>query len=77
MTCKILFLDIKGSAGDRCRGSANDPRNSGLAALFLVVVVSAVALMMAYGAMMLGLGELDMGGVCNNGWMCRRDFAEN
>src|SRR3989344_6188908 len=61
MTCKILFLDIKGSAGDRCRGSANDPRNSGLAALFLVVVVSAVALMMAYGAMMLGLGELDMG----------------
>ena len=34
---------------------------SGLAALFVVVVVSAVALMLAYGAMMLGLGELDSG----------------
>jgi hypothetical protein len=33
----------------------------GLAALFVVVVVSAVALILGYGAMMLGLGELDMG----------------
>lgn len=33
----------------------------GIAALFTVIVISAAALMMAYGASLLGLGELDSG----------------
>lgn len=39
----------------------------GMAALFTVIIISAAALLMAFGASMLGLGEMDMGYTAQKG----------
>lgn len=48
-------------------GSPAVKRQSGIAALLTIVIVSAATLIMAYNASLLGLGELDMGYVSQKG----------